>query len=241
MKNQLILLIFSGFFISCSTTSYISPKEDLPNDVGKFYAEGKEIGMSVEDSTIVAFFGQRENKELTVHIFYKNNSNGYINIFPESLKVYGVQENGYLKQLHTYNPQKYLKRMRNRQNLALALSAMGKAFADADAGTSTTNDYGTVNSSDGDTYNYYGTSTTTDESEKRAAQRENQEEIHREAKQAELYRNSVKSGLLMKTTLFPGSYIEGNVIVKYKSFDKYLLEVPIGEETHMIYFELIKI
>ena len=106
---------------------------------------------------MVAFFGQREKKEITVHIYYKNESNQYVNVFPDSLKVFGVEENGRLKQLHTYNPQKYLKRMRNRQNLALALSAMGKAFDDADAGTSTTTGYGTVNSSDGDTYNYYGT------------------------------------------------------------------------------------
>ncbi|MFP8490008.1 hypothetical protein ACKGJO_13045 [Gracilimonas sp. Q87] len=242
MKNLISLLLFSLFIASCSTTSYVSPKKDTKNGVGKFLSEGKEIALSVEDSSTVAFFGERENKEITLFVFFKNESQEqYINVFPEDVKVYGIESDGSTKQLHTYNPKRYLKKMRNQQNLALALSAFGKAMEDMDAGTSTTTTYGTAYGSDGTSYNYYGNSTTTDESEKRAAQAENQRQLNKQARQAELYRNSVKEGLLMKTTLFPGSYIAGNIIFKHKSFSKYRLEVPVGDEIHEVYFELIKI
>jgi len=242
MKNLCSLLIISFFAISCSTTAYISPQKNAENGVGKFLSNGKEVGLSVRDSSTVAFYGKRKKREITLFVLFRNESQGkYINIFPKNVKVYGVNPDGSSDQLHTYNPQKYLKRMRNRQNLALALSAMGKAMEDYDAGTSSTTSYGTVNSSDGTSYNYYGTSTTTDESEKRAAQAENQRQLSRQARQAALYRNSVKNGLLMKTTLFPGSYVAGNIIVKFKSYDKYRLVVPVGNEMHEISFKLVKI
>lgn len=138
-------------------------------------------------------------------------------------------------------PKRYLKKMQNRQNLALALSAFGKAMEDIDAGTSTTTAYGSAYGSDGTSYNFYGSTTTSDESEKRAAQAENQRELSHEARQAALYRNNVKEGLLMKTTLFPGSHIGGNIIIKYKSYDKYRIEIPVGNDVHKIDFQLIKI
>ena len=242
MKNLFTLLVFSLFFISCSTTAYISPEKDLKNGVGKFFLEGEEVAMSVEDSSTVAFYGKRHKREITLYVFLKNNSeNEYINILPQNVKVYGIDSDGSSQQLHTYRPKKYLKRLENRQNLALALSAMGKAMEDIDAGTSTTTEYGSAYGSDGTSYNYYGSSTTTDQSEQRAAQAENQRELSQQARQSALYRKSVKRGLLMKTTLFPSSHIGGNIIIKYKSYDRYRVEIPVGNETHEVDFQLIKI
>lgn len=242
MKNLFSILFFSLFIASCSTTAYISPTEDIDNGVGKYFLKGKEVAISVEDSSTIAFYGERENREITLFVLFKNNStNQYLNVFPEDVQVLGVEPNGELEELHTYNPQKYIKRMKNQQNLALALTALGNAFEDYDAGTSTTTAYGTASGSDGTTYNFYGTATTTDESEQRAAERESQRELTMQARQAELYRNSVKNGLLMKTTLFPGSHLAGNIIVKFKSHDKYLLRVPVGDEVHEVQFDLVKI
>src|SRR6056297_819256 len=199
MKKLFTLFSFSLVFVSCSTTAFVSPEKDLENGVSMYYLEGDEVALSIEDSSTVAFYGKREKKEIILYVLFINESeNKPVNIIPENVKVYGIDHVGSSEQMHTYMPKRYLKKMQNRQNLALALSAFGKAMEDIDAGTSTTTAYGSAYGSDGTSYNFYGSTTTSDESEKRAAQAENQRELSHEARQAALYRNNVKEGLLMK-------------------------------------------
>ena len=241
--KKISLLLISITFLGCSSSYYLSPIIEENENLDMIYVQGREVAISYKDSSMVAVYGVNDGKEITIRTLLINDSDEFINVFPEDVVINGENEDGMFVRFETFEPERYLRRVKRRQNTALFLTAMSNAINDANAGTSTTTSSGTVSGSDGTMYNYFGTSVTEDEGKRRESQRASQEQLNNQALQNELYRNSLRNGMLLKTTLFPGAYIEGDIKIKHNKryhYNHLQLEVPFGEERHIIPFEFVK-
>lgn len=242
--KKISLIIISLTFLGCSSTYYLSPIIEENENLEMIYIQGREVAISQLENSVMAFYGVNDGNEITLSTLFVNESDGFINVFPEDVVINGETVDGRFIRLQTYEPEKYLRKVKRRQNTALFLSAMGHAINDSNAGTSTTTSSGSVSGSDGSVYNYYGNSVTNDESKKREAQSASQEQINNQALQNELYRSSLKDGMLLKTTLFPGARIEGDIKIKINTshaYKKFYLEFRFGDEHHRIPFTLVKL
>jgi hypothetical protein len=227
------VILFSG----CATTYKVSPIASTKDEIDIVYNKGLEIGRLVRENSQVIFYGDRNGKEITLRVYISNDSDRSINVFPDSITVYGRNSDGQYEQLETHNPERYMRRLQNMQNITLALQGLAAVGENINAGTTTTTTYGTLSSPSG-TRTYYGYSQTVDENKRREAQQQSNEEFEKAVEQALIYREGVRQGLLMSTTLSPDGDIEGDLKVRYKKYEWYILEVPVGNDIHRIRFNL---
>lgn len=205
--------------------------------------QGREVAISVQENSVIAFYGVSSGNEITIKTLFINESGNYIDIIPTNLNIRAVTDNGFVRKLETYEPESYLRGVKRRQYTALILQGMSNVANDYSAGTSTSTTSGEVYNSYGTLFSYSGTTVTEDESKKRDAQRKSQDQLNDQSLQYELYRNSIRDGMLLKTTLFPGGHIEGNVKFKNQrryDFEKFYLEFQFGDEKHSIPFKFRK-
>ena len=261
MRNIIIIAIVVLFISSCQTTYYLKPTVD-GDSFDVYYDNGIQVVISqAKNSTIFAYI-KRTQGDLNINLeILNNNPNNRFDFIPhEHVKISGDQY-GMLK---VYDPVKYLRRMKRRQNTALILSAMAEGAANASSGYSTststtntnTNFSGRANSNTsgfvGNTYGNINTrtdvsgkinststtqTTTYDQSKVDAANWRSEQELKQTAAAYENIYNATESGLIKIVTLFPEQKASGIVKAKHKLSDNYMLEVTLGDDTHFISFK----
>jgi|WetSurMetagenome_2_1015567.scaffolds.fasta_scaffold22836_5 hypothetical protein len=236
-----------GFFLicfsNCSSSFKLGVSSDDNPQVNKIFIEGYEVGVSEKEKSTVAVAGEKgEDGYLRIWVWCKNKSDEPINLIPDSVSVVSYTSKDKYAYLYVYPPDKFLKKMKNAQNWAIALQALSAGIDAYNAGrtssTTTTNVNGSAYGLDG-SYAYgsaSGTSTTNtyDHSAADAAQSRHQQEINQQQQQYNNVNNAVENGLLKSVTLFPNQEIAGNVMAYYSWGYAYVVYVLAGDELHEI-------
>ncbi len=232
-KAIFIIMLIAGLILtSCATTYMLIPDPNEPLVGEVIYVSGREVVIVRDESSGVAVLGERTGGMLTLHVSYYNNTDINLLANPEAVEVIGIDIYGDREQLKVYRSTEYLRKVRKRQNLALFLKAFGGAMEAQSASTSRTTTYGRVsgNTDDGTSYSgtYRSSSTTVDRSKQLEIQQRNREEITNQAQQFKQSNAALEQGLLAKTTLFPGYYVEGDIMVDSGYASRYLIKIPFG-------------
>jgi hypothetical protein len=213
----------------CTSTFYMSPVINENSNQSLYYSDGKEIAISKGVYTSVALYVLKtEQKELLIHILYQNDSDVPINVIPDRINIKYANRDEDFDYMHVYTAERYIKKLRRGQfwqKFAIALNALSQSL---NGGTSTT--YGTVGGQPVYTKTY-------DPAKQALVNQKNQDDLRRVAIQNDRLNKAVDRGLIKRNTLSPGYYIEGNVMVKYKSVDKFTISVPFGPDEHIMEFK----
>lgn len=235
MKARYLLL--SIILIGCNSISYLVPEEGQQG-VSVRQLDLKKVTFSVQDSSMIAFYGVNDTGILKLFLFLKNESQHDLSFVPDSVSVFGLKED-VATRFYTYNPIEYLEEIKTRQKLNRALNAMEETieFANPENMTTTVNE--DVTEADG-LVDINPNTAQEDKEENIKARQELEEEAIKANRQNEMEQELIRSKLLRDYTLIPGEAIFGDVMVKTKPFTKYRLSVPVGDDLHEIYFTLEK-
>lgn len=178
-------------------------------------------------------------KYFQIPIIISNNSMSPIEFNPDNVTALLIDKNGEERELKVYSASDYMKKVKRRQNWAMALNALGEGMAAASAGysSSTTNSsysgysssYGSASAfgSGGYAYgnysgnsSYYGSSSSTTTSYNGAAAYQAQVIA---SNRIVAYENSLLServakneGYLKRTTIYQGETISGYINIERK-------------------------
>lgn len=264
MKKILAIISILIFISACNTSYYLKPTVS-GDSYDVYYNNGIQIVISqAKNSTLFAYI-KRNQGDLNINLEVLNNNidNRFDFIPHEHVSITG-DKNGKSSNLKVYDPVKYLKRMKRRQNTALILSAVaagmenaqkGTTYSTSNTNTSTTfsgtgssntsgfvgNTYGNVNTQtrvSGNVNSRSTTYTTTyDQSKVDEANWRSEQELRQQAASYENMLNATEAGLIKIVTLFPEQKVSGIIKAKHKKFDNYTMEVTLGNDTHVITFK----
>ena len=226
-------------FLSCTSNfQLIQTYNNISSTkIETIFIEGKEVVLSNGKETDIALYGEKTvNNEILFHIAFANASiDRNINFIPENIKVIGFDDNNNMKLLKVYSAEEYISKKKSQQAWAMAFMALGGAADAANAGKSTSYTKGSVYGSGGYASGY-STTTTYDNSKVEEAKARNRANLSRQAQLNALSNAATEQGLLKSNTVYPGYYIEGNVIVGYiVNYDKkYVINIPCGTDNHTI-------
>lgn len=270
IKHFLLFVVVISFLSSCQTSFYLKPTVSGPQ-YDNYFNNGIPIAVSQEkNSSVYVYVYKNTNNEIDINLEILNNStNSRFDFIPhQNIRMIGKRLDRN-KQIDfvVYNPETYLKKMQNRQNLALALQAVSASMEAQNAGTSTSttrtstnvrgtaytksntsgyvgNTYGSVNTNS--TTNIYGTvnsnstTTTYDQSKVDEANYRNRQELKETANQYQAIYNATEAGLLKIVTVFPNQKVSGAVRGKFnkKYSDEIVLQIQLGDDIHRFTFEV---
>jgi len=247
------LTIYLGLFFLTGCQTLTSLDFNKLEQQQQFYIDGgiavksnKETsGITLAASSLESINGQR----ISLAIKVDNFSSEAFDIDTNNIKV----QSNHQKPIKVYSYSELVKEETDRRNLQLMLTAIsGAANAISASQVGTTQSAGTFNSSTygpSGTYNTSGTYnvTTHDSAAARAAvananiQTQNQIDNISQSSDARL--NELKTGILKRTTIFPGYSHSGIFLfdapaLKKEEVRKYLVSVNINGEPHK--FELLQ-
>lgn len=244
-------ILFTAVILS-ACKSFVYVPHVLDDNTEIIYSDGHAISVSHHENSMVLLTGTRTDNNLLAIKVGIQNGNERFNFFPESIKVIGVFEEkhddtypsgeyAYGEHEHyVYDPDEYLKNIRTNHAIALALYGFSQGYGSASAGYSQSNTNYSGRVSNGyNQVNVQGSSTTTtyDASKAYSEQRQRTQDMVAVASGVNRSYNATESGLLKRVTLFPGDYVEGNIMVGLDpgKSDVLRIEVPINGFTHMFY------
>ncbi len=190
-------------------------------------------------------------KYYQIPIVIANNSMFPIEFEPDNIDAKLIDKEGNERVLKVYSAEEYMKKVRRRQNWAMALTAFGEGMSAASAGysTSTTNSsysgssystgyasaYGSGGYAFGNysgTSSYFGNSSSTTTTYDAAAAYQAQVIA---SERVASYSNSLLSdraikeeGYLKRTTIYPGETISGYINIERKKGDSMTIDINIG-------------
>jgi len=232
---KFIVVVCSTFILSlsgCIQAYYLYPKTENIANVDLFMMDGKDLAIShMEKSTVTIFADKRVKNEIFLYLRYQNDSEEPINIFPSNIKVSGVSEYGKPIILSLYSPEEYIKRLQRKQEFQLAIGGLSEVFESINAGNSYSKSTGTIGEE-----SISVKTESMDYTQKYVVERENRKQDDIKRQQYRQQNSGTLNGLIKRNTLLPGHYIEGSVIVKYQFSNSYLIDIPIGNEHHIVEF-----
>ncbi len=227
----LILTIITTLFFSCATSFRLTPVKNHSKNQNIFYSNGNAYVVSVIDNTQISLGAIKQNDVIVLFIQYRNKSGEAINVFPNQIKVTGISNNNIKQNLKVYSADEYMRKIQNKQALALALVGVSNAVNSANSGQSTSTSQGEYDSKP------FSLSTKTyDHSEKLETDRRNHEALKKMSQEMAQKNAITQNGLLKINTLFPDYFVSGKVMIEYSSADRYIIQVPFGNSIHEITF-----
>ncbi len=232
MKRLIAVILILPMLAGCASVVRFHPVIEPDSKSETLLANGNEVVFSYEDSTTVALFMQTHNvNELLLHVFYLNNSNSRIDVYPEDIVVEYFDDYILKKDsLYVYPSDIYMQRIRNAQNMQNVAVALNAAAAAMNTSQTTT----TTGSVGGSNVNLQ--STTNDPTRGYLIMNQASNQIDSNNIQNATVNISFESSLLKRNTLFPGMFMEGNVITTYRTSDYYDIYVPIKDDIHHFRF-----
>lgn len=200
----------SKFRISDNTPIWESPNI---NEMKSDYKDGVAWPYYIKNGLIVATHNtilKDYGKWYQISIIISNHSMYPILFDPKNISSTLIKNNGENEELHVWSSDKYLKKVRRKQNWNMAMAGLASGLASYNAGysSSSTNSYST--------YGGYSTSQTLTYNSTEAYQ---QRLI--ESNRLANYENTLlndraikQQGYLKKTTVYPGETISGYVNIK---------------------------
>ncbi len=232
MRKLLLLIVFLMLIPGCVYIVRFHPIIEPDKAKEMLYVDGNEVIFSEKDSTSIALYLHKKDEyELICHILYFNKTDSLLNVFPDHARVFYYYDNRKkMDSLYVYPSDIYMKKIRTMQqinNFALALSATAASYS-SNTTTTTTGVIG------GDVVNVTSTSSNPQTFTQSMLQVGNtiryNNQIYAAANLA------TELGLVKRHTLWPNTYVEGNIIIKYKSSDRYRVEIPFGDDVHIVEF-----
>jgi hypothetical protein len=228
-----VILLSAILFSNCATIHFVpQPTEDQET----LYVEGYNIAISSLPDSEVAIFGFLENSNLLIlHVRCLNTSEERYDFIPESVSATGYLP-GKSFSITVHEPESYIRRIKTARAISIVLLAVSAAIEEQQAQYSTT--YGRGNVYYGGYYvgSYTYSSTTYDPGAAAALRAQNRQELQQTAAIYKAQTASLEARLVRRTTLLPGAYIEGDIAVRYKGADRYVVTVPMGSEKHVFHF-----
>ena len=184
-----------------------------------------------------------------ISVMIANNSMYPIDFNPENMVSSYTDKKGHVSDLRVFSSDEYMKRVRRRQNWAMALMAFSEGMSAANAGysTSTTNtSYSGYSSSYGrsgygyGSYSGYATSTTTTYDGAAAYQARviaNERIAHYNSSLLE-EREIKERGYLKRTQIYPGETISGYVNIERKKGRQMMLGINIEGAMYVYYWDI---
>lgn len=221
------------FLTGCSTNFKLSPQVATNETQQTFYLDGDEVLLSEKSYTTVAILGgKNQAKEIELTLLILNISQERVDVIPDDIKVIGINSYGKHEELDVILPEQILKKIKNQNKINLITQAMYGFVAALNAGKNTTSVSGNVGNTP-----FSGTVKTYDYFKQYEAGILVNDELTNMKNAQESFFNIIKQSLLKKHSLFPNQQLVGSVMVKFKPMVEYIVEVPLGVDTHVFRFK----
>tara|TARA_R110000868_G_scaffold259361_11_gene517474 strand:- start:11568 stop:12290 length:723 start_codon:yes stop_codon:yes gene_type:complete len=234
MKTCLLLAIVA---LGCSATKYLVPEQDQEG-LSIQQTDQFPVITSVKENSTIAIRGSNVSQTMKLFVFIKNQSRDTLEFIQDSVVVYGIMDEKQIK-LNTYEPNEYLKVLKQKHKLSNSLSAMEQTIGYANPENITIKTNEDVTESDG----LIDVNINTDKENlevNRAARQQREVEAIKKAEESKNEVMAVGQTLLDDYTLLSNETVFGDVMIKTRKYNKYLLSVQVGEDIHQIYFTLEK-
>ncbi len=254
MKKNIIFIVIGAIsiivlFSGCATTRYDLSPVLVKKNMKKLFYNDREIVFCEGKKANLFMYGFREGSELFVYPgIYNKLQKEYLNVVPDQIEVYGVNEENKLLKLHNYTAKEYMAKQRSKQAWSQFFVALSGALNAAAAANSTTYSSGYSHSTG--TYGGYGFSANTygssvsktyDYSKSLAVQAQTNQQLDNMRAQNEYANQELDNCLLKKNSIGPQCYAEGYVVAEIDGYynSKYFIIVPINGEKFKFLFEPI--
>ena len=233
MKKIFTCILIAFFLSGCSPSFKLSPMLDTNETQQMFYLDGNEIAVSEKRNTTIAIMGEKHaSGEIEITLLISNISTESINIYPNNIKVYGIDSFDVKEEFEVIEPEEYLQNLQNSQKVNLITQAFYGFVETRNSDKSSTSITGRVGG-----LPFNATAETSDKSKQVKANRQLVQDINSLKEINDRNYDTIKQSLLKKHTIFPEEQVVGAVMVKFKPAIKYILEIPLGNDIHIIEFE----
>ncbi|MFZ5518877.1 MAG: hypothetical protein ACOY90_19760 [Candidatus Zhuqueibacterota bacterium] len=246
-KIFISIIIFS--VVNCTPMIYkVLPliENNLNSEI--LFFEGNELIISTGEDSDLLIYGIHKGEDLIFHIFIKNKSNEKINLFPERFHVKGMDKRQKKYDLHVYDPDLFLAKLRNEHAFSMFLSALASGIDAYNSAKTTSSTHFYLNNGTAG----HVTSETYDNSKRSQIMNENIDRLKETDNQFEQNLGYISQRLLKRNTLYPGQSLEGNIIIGLDIHDRYNttnthkvkyidLTVPFGKDEHRFKFLIAKL
>ena len=222
------------------------PNEVIYGDLGHtfIFKEGVNVDLVVGISKYTnnkVFFDN-----LVTSLFITNKSDQRINIDYQSINLYGIKPNGQRDLLQVVDPEQFITSTKNQQLWADILVGLGQALEETSSAYQTSNSHGSIYAN-GHYAHYSSTTTTYDSSKADIAKLRHQIENDKRSASNEKINRTLKTGLLVKQTIFPKGSIDKFIIFKLKNeaqqdfsqYEKFQFVIQVLDETFSGIFQNI--
>lgn len=230
------------------------------------YNDGKEWPYYNKNGIMVGMTNSKVSdygKYFQLSIVIANNSMFPIELDPDNIQASLIKKSGEEKVLKVYSAEEYMRKVRRRQNWAIALNAIGEGMSAATAGLSTSTtktSYSGSSSTTGNasaygnngyaygnyagTSSYYGSSTsittTYDAATAYQAQVIASERIATYNHSLLSERTVKEKGYLKRTTIYPGETISGDINIEHEKGISMTVSINICGATYSFSWNLNK-
>jgi hypothetical protein len=248
VKSSRIIMIFTSIFLfNCATIRYDLTPILINKNMEKFYKNDKEILFCTGQKSNLLIFSYRDKNEIYIYPCILNKtSDSYIDIVPEKIEIFGVNDSNKILRLHIYSAKEYIEKKKREHKWSEFSVALGGAMNAMNAARSSTYTTGYSNFSgtfggytySGNTFSNQST-TTYDYSKSLEAQARSKQELNELRNNHNLEIQNLDNTLLKKNTLPPNYFIEGYVVaIADRYYDsKYIIIFPVGNEKFKLLFK----
>ncbi|MBR6639764.1 MAG: hypothetical protein IKL35_05305 [Muribaculaceae bacterium] len=208
-------------FTSCGSSNIVL--ESLNSSLYKWYYNDKLCVYQEQDGIVVGltnvYAKDDYGKYYQLDISVLNNTGTFITIYPEAVSAY-LKNGETIKELKVYTHDSYMKMVRKKQNIAMALYGFSAGFNAGMAGYTTSYAY---NSRTGYTYPV----TTYNPSVAFAANTQATMQILAMSKMMNDERKMLNVGYIKKNTIRNEEAISGYINIKYEKGESMTINIPI--------------
>lgn len=223
---NLIRFLGSFFLLAalsgCMTITELVPVDDGNTNIEVFLYRDKEVAFSKMQDSLVTGYAYKKDKYLVLHLAIQNRGQEYVNIWPEKVRVEVVSGEGAIQELRVYSAREYINKTLLPREIFIGLMEAGVDV------TMVANEV--IPDSERD-------ESDDSQAEVHAELETLASEYQRLGDETQDTKTALEETLLMKTSLFPGHHIEGDIYVDAGKGELYRVHIPVGSEMHVIDFE----
>ncbi len=227
VDQYLLFLLF--IILGCSVVPpvFLVPDSKSKYYINTFYYNDHEIAVSNKQNSDILLYGQESDtqNDLFFHLVCINKSSNRIDVMPDKIKVFGFDKENKSKSLKVFTSREYIANIQTDHAWSMTFQALAGAVNAYQAGKSVT-----VGSK--------GASVTYDYGKAQYISQIEQNKLANQAEQNNVQINDLEQRLIKKHSLFAGESIEGDFVVsgEYVYSKKYLVEIPLKDEKHLVVF-----
>lgn len=257
-KYLLFFTITSVLFTSCDSSFKLLVQENKHSDM--VYANDYQVAISDKPISTIAAYGYGGNGEMAFDIVCHNKEANRIDLLPQKIKVFAIRPDGSEKEVYTYLPEKYLRKIKTAKSRAAFSQTMQNISDQSQAGYSrsrttsasvsqkrtsatgvATDGYNSavgVGVSRSTTGTIQNSETVTYDKSKELEARDRAEiRWDRTSSQFDSWYTNADNSLLKATTLSKGQKVRGIVVSTLTGYKKFEVRIDLGSEHHILYFE----